>query len=91
MTQNGKRILRVKDFAKHPYAWPGGYPCYAVTSDGAVLCHACVKREIRLIITAIAQDLRDGWQIAGIDINWEDPTLSCDHCSKPIESAYADN
>lgn len=91
MTAQGTMILRVKDFVKHPCAWPGGYPCFAVTSDGAALCHACVKKEIGNIVTAIAQNLRDGWKVEAIDINWEDSSLYCDHCSKRIEYAYAED
>ncbi len=71
-----------------PYAWPGGYPLYFVTSDGAALCFKCAKNERREIIWAIANNCSNGWKCEGIDVNWEDTDLHCDHCSKPIETAY---
>lgn len=73
-----------------PYAWPGGYPMYAVTDDGGCLCWACLKSERRNILEAIAHRLRDGWLVVAVDINYEDTELACDHCSKTIESAYGD-
>ena len=91
MTKQGEHILRVKDFARHPYAWPGGYPMFAITSDGAALCVACVKKEMRNIVTAIAQGMLNGWKVVAIDINWEDSNLYCHHCSERIESAYSED
>ena len=85
-TEPGMRALRL--CASHPYAWPGGYPHYVVTADGGALCHDCVKAEYKLVYRSTRDDLRDGWTIAGIDINWEDADLLCDHCGKGIESAY---
>lgn len=90
MTKNGQQIMRVKDFARHPYAWPGGYPCFAITSDSGVLCSNCVKQEMGNIVTSIAQNLSDGWKVEGVDINWEDPELYCVHCNERIASAYAE-
>ena len=73
------------------YAWPGGYPVYLVTSDGAALCPDCVRSEVRLIVDAARTDDRScGWYPMGADINYEDPDLYCDHCSQRIESAYAE-
>jgi hypothetical protein len=74
-----------------PYAWPGGYPMYFVTSDGAALSFKAVRKEWRYIVDAhLRDDKRCGWHIAGADINWEDPDLFCDHTGERIESAYAD-
>lgn len=87
---NRTLINKVKNAIRHPYAWPGGYPQYLVTTDGAALCCACGRKEWRNIIMAMRQNLRDGWQVDGVDINWENTDLYCDHCSKPIESAYGD-
>lgn len=83
-------LHQVKEFVRHPYAWPGGYPCYAVTTDGAALCDTCVRSEFRQIVWDHINKCHTGWHIAGIHINYEDPDLYCDHCSKRIESAYAD-
>jgi hypothetical protein len=73
------------------YAWPGGYPVYYVTSDGASLCASCVDKEIKTILESTLESSRDGWAVEGADINWEDSNLFCDHCSKRIESAYAED
>ena len=74
-----------------PWAWPGGYPLYAITSDGAALCPSCVTKERAQIFRSTHEKSRDGWAIEGIDANWEDASLYCDHCSKRIESAYAED
>jgi hypothetical protein len=76
--------------ARHPYAWPGGYPTYFICEDGAALCHKCVSKERRNILDSIANKSRDSWHVVALDINYEDSSLSCDHCSKLIESAYGD-
>lgn len=74
-----------------PYAWPGGYPVYFVTSDGAALSFAAAKAEAKQIIWAIRNgDTRGGWHVAGADINWEDSDLTCDHTGARIESAYGE-
>jgi len=72
------------------YAWPGGYPLYFITSDGAALCFACGRKEAKYIMPAIAARDGSGWRVIACDTNLEDPTLDCDHCSKRIDSAYAD-
>ena len=80
--------LRFADLlVARPYAWPGGYPLFAVTTDGDPLCKSCCKNERESIGTTTGSD---GWCIAGLDVNWEDPELRCDHCGERIESAYAE-
>lgn len=66
------------------YAWPGGYPLFYVCKDGGVLCPACANLPESLTATATDPD----WFVTGCDANYEDDSLSCDHCSSPIESAY---
>lgn len=73
-----------------PYAWPGGYPCYFVTSDGEALSFEAARAERRNILEAIHNRSNDGWRVIGVDINWEDADLHCAHTGKRIESAYAD-
>ena len=90
MTKNGQIIVDVKHAIKQPYAWPGGYPLFIALSDGAASCTACAKQEIRSIAFSTANDISDGWKAEAVDINWEDSELRCDHCSKRIESAYAE-
>lgn len=75
---------------KHPYAWPGGYPTYYVTSDGAALCVECARKEGSRITASIRDHCNDGWQVCHHDVNWEDCSLLCDHCGEQIESAYGD-
>ena len=70
-----------------PYAWPGAYPLFAVMRDGGCLCHHCAKSEASSIGFTYGTD---GWAIAGLAVNWEDPELYCDHCGDRIESAYAE-
>jgi hypothetical protein len=67
----------------------GGYPLFFYTSDGAALCFECAAREYRQLSEALRTNANDGWRVVGVEINYEDATLTCDHCSKPIESAYA--
>jgi hypothetical protein len=80
------RRLRDK-LIQSPYAFPGGYPMLAVTSDGGALCKDCCKSESRSIGTTCGND---GWQVVGLSINYEDKDLHCDHCNQPIECAYGD-
>lgn len=71
------------------YAWPGGYPIYYLMADGGVICADCANKETELIAQA-DEYLDKQWQIEGKDINWEDASMYCDHCSRRIESAYAE-
>lgn len=71
-----------------PYAWPGGYPLYFITSDGCALSFDAAKQNRRYIIESIAHHINDGWRIVATDINWEDADLYCGHTGKRIESAY---
>lgn len=67
------------------YAWPGGYSIYFITDDGAVLCHACAKKEARQIIPSIAQQSRDGWRVLGCACTADDEYgVVCDHCNTDI-------
>jgi hypothetical protein len=88
-------INTISDFRKAvrngPYAWPGGYPMFFLTSDGEALSYAAVKQERRNILEAIRDKSNNGWRVVAVDINWEDPDLYCSHTSERIESAYADD
>lgn len=75
-----------------PYAWPGGYPVYFITSDGAALSFAAVRSEYRQILRAIKDhDNRSGWHVCACDINWEEAHLYCDHTGDHIPSAYSED
>ncbi len=64
---------------REPYAWPGGYERIAITDDGGVLCHDCVKSELRQIARSYKGD---GWHVVAADIveNCDENPLYCDHC-----------
>ena len=66
---------------REPYAWPGGYERIAITDDGGVLCHKCVKSELRQIATSYKGD---GWRVERMDIveNYDEEPLYCDHCGR---------
>lgn len=87
-------IRSISDFRaamRHgPYAWPGGYPLYFITSDGAALSFKSAKAERRNIIEAIHDRSNNGWRVVAMEINWEDADLVCDHSGEQIESAYHD-
>lgn len=88
-------IRTISDFRRAmrhgPYAWPGGYPCFFVTSDGAALSFEAAAQERRLILESIKDKLNDGWRVVAFDVNWEDSDLVCGHTGKPIESAYGED
>lgn len=78
--------LRLADLLQRvPYLWPGGYPRYAITDDGAALCSDCCANERQQIGTTTGSD---GWCVVAIAVNWEDPDLCCSHCNSVIPSAY---
>lgn len=86
-------IKTISDFRRAirngAYAWPGGYPLFFITADGAALSFEAAKQERRNILEAIRDnDTRSGWRVEGMDVNWEDTGLHCEHTGKPIESAY---
>jgi hypothetical protein len=73
------------------FAWPGGYPIFYITSDGAALCGKCVDDNMRLVLESTLEDARDGWAVVGADVNWEDASLHCENCNARIASAYAED
>ena len=84
----GSRSLRLADqLVREPYAWPGGYPMYAVTDDSGVICRFCAEEERQWIALTNG---RDGWCVVDLSVNWEDLELRCDCCGREIEAAYDD-
>lgn len=71
-----------------PFAWPGGYPMYLITSDGGTLSFKTVREEFHNIAYAIKHKQDDGWRVVGCDINYEDHDLYDDHTNEPILAAY---
>lgn len=80
------------EIAAGPYAWPGGYPRYFITSDGQALSFKAAE-DHRADIVATLRDGApgDSWMVAACDVNWEDSALYCDHTGDRIESAYAED
>lgn len=71
------------------YTWPGCYPLYFICEDGGPLCFDCARKESRIIISSLRNNLRDGWSVSACDVNYDDSDLICSHCNGFIESAYA--
>lgn len=84
--QNVKALLRFG-----PYAWPGGYPVYFITADGAALSHDAVRQRWREVVADHLDGYSSGWLIIGAAVNYEDADLRCDHTGEPIPSAYGDD
>jgi hypothetical protein len=85
MTTQSKSLRIADKVSKERYSWPGGYPLYAVTNDGAAFCHGCCDIERKWIGTTTGSD---GWCVIGMDINWESSELYCNHCGDRIEAAF---
>lgn len=88
--RNQPEIRAAKDVAREPFAWPGGYPKFLVMCDGGALCPKCVRENFALVGRSTRDGNGDGWAAAGAQLNWEDDTLTCDHCGNPIPSAYGE-
>lgn len=73
-----------------PYAWPGGYPLFFITSDGDSLSFKAARENALSIARAIRDNDRGGWRVVAVDVNWEDPDLFCADSGDRIESAYAE-
>lgn len=74
-----------------PYAWPGGYQMYFITSDGAPLSFDAVRAEYRQVSDAIRAKANDGWRVVAVDINYEDRDLYCAHTNARIPCAHGDD
>ena len=73
-----------------PYAWPGGYPLFFVTRDGADLSFDTVRAELANVAFDLFHGCDTGWHVVACCVNWEDPDLYDDHSGKRIPSAYAE-
>lgn len=87
---NFKSMKIVKDIIRHPYVFPGGYEKVAITSDGGLLCHKCLKECYDTIAHSTLHGINDGFEVVGVDLtnNFEFNTY-CDHCNKNL-SPYED-
>lgn len=77
---------QLKAAIREPYAWPGGYEVLYITSDGDTLCNACVRANLRTILTA-QHDPRDtsGWRIIAVDTTEAcESYTTCAQCNRVI-------
>lgn len=88
-----KHIRDIKTFADvkaclraGPYAWPGGYACFFITSDGAVLSFEGARESIKMVICSLREgNTRSGWHVIGLGCTAdEEETPVCDHTGKDI-------
>lgn len=87
-----REILRdVYRAARHPFAFPGGYPLVLVMYDGEMCCTQCAAKEFRQIADATLNRDRSGWRVAGVEVYWEGPAVACCNCDGMIESAYGES
>ena len=86
--ENTKKLDEV--LKNGPYAWPGGYPLFFITNDGAAVSFEAVKQEIESVQDSIDSKCDDGWQVVAVEVNWEDENLLCDHTGEKIQSAYGE-
>ena len=73
-----------------PYAWPGGYPVYFITHDGAALSFEAVREQFAQVVWDFINDASTGWRVCACEINYENDDLTCDHTGELIESAYGE-
>lgn len=84
-----KTVAQIKAALREgKYTSLGCYPCYFITSDGGALSFEAVQQNFKSIIDSVKNQINDGWRVVGLDINYEDAELICDHSGKPIECAY---
>ena len=72
------------------FAWPGGYPLYFITSDGAAISFKTAREEFASVCDSIRRGIDDGWRVIAVEINYEDSALFCAHSDEKIESAYCE-
>lgn len=90
MSDKSRLLEELQYFTRHGYAWPGGYPMYALTEDCGVLSHDAVVENYALIRRAMRDGGDKQWNVIAVLINLEDDNLVCDHTGERIESAYGE-
>jgi hypothetical protein len=76
---------RIQDFIRSGgFAWPGGYPCALLMSDGEVIDAKTARENYRLIRRETGPD----WTPLDVFIHWEGEPLICAHSGREIPSAY---
>ena len=67
----------LKDIARNPYAFPGGYVKMYVC-DGATICGHCVKARFDVEL----YDLANGYYRDHCVTLWQDGDNYCEHCNR---------
>jgi len=81
----------MEDLRQGEFTSLGGYPLFFLTEDGGTLHPRCVREEIWTVARATRDGYEKSWCVVAHDVNWEDPSMICDHCNERIESAYAED
>lgn len=70
----------------------GGYPLFALTADGGILCPHCCRENAKRIVheTVFSSFPDEQWTVVAVDVHWEGSPLQCDNCYESIDSAYGD-
>jgi hypothetical protein len=68
--------------------WPGCYPLYFITSDGAALSFETVRREFRSVLSSVKTACSDGWRVVACEVNYDESELRDDHTGELIGAAY---
>lgn len=84
------QIIDLKNFIRSGgYAWPGGYPCALLMSDGESIDSQSARENYRLIRDSMrSNDRRSEWFPEAVFIHYEGDDLICAHSGRLIESAY---
>lgn len=84
---SGRRNLSaLKEAVRRPYAWPGGYPLSAVTTDGAALCMDCIRKNWRVVAQeTLHPSWSCGWGIYGVEVLWEGGNY-CAQCNVCLDA-----
>lgn len=73
------------------YTFPGGYPRFFSTRDGAALSFDAARSQFAQVCDDFMADASTGWRIDTCIVNYEDDNLVCDHTNLPIPSAYGED
>jgi hypothetical protein len=83
---NGLQALQY--VAREPYAWPGGYETFVITTDGGLICQACVRAEYRQMYHDTAnKGWNCGWTVAAADATCNCDEATCDNCGRDLIAA----
>jgi hypothetical protein len=87
--------MTIQEFQQHlengEFVFPGGLPTFFITADGGILSHdACLEMKETIVDAMIDSGNNKQWEVIGIEVNYEDGTLVCDHTGKPIPCAYCE-